>query len=254
MYYMTAHLIPSNPHCSPNTGVPILQTKETEALRGWCHYLDYTAGISRIWILICFQILAAPVHALRQHVCCFHRELISPSLPWTLQFCIPLIHEGRKEGLEILEPYLNSIPKSPETLAALSADGSERCLAKEEGGRLGFGRGTGDALQRFSRGRWPPSQLSNRSERLEEGLVSGPVTCPRMNVLAKGILAAWQLQWKVSFSAWGGWGSLSQGLRLQVRVWLRPHAPLSKGEGEPGTFWACTVCGTRTPQSQGGLK
>lgn len=28
VYYMTAHLIPSNPHCSPNIGVPILQTKK----------------------------------------------------------------------------------------------------------------------------------------------------------------------------------------------------------------------------------
>lgn len=59
MYYTTAHLIPSNPRCSPNR-CSHFTDKETEALRAGVTYLGRTAGISRIWILIWFQILPAP--------------------------------------------------------------------------------------------------------------------------------------------------------------------------------------------------
>lgn len=89
----------------------------------------------------------------------------------------------RKEGPAILELSLNSIPQTPETLAAPSADGSERCLAKEEGGRLGVGRGIQGAscslpYRDSPREGGPPSQLSSRSERQEEDLVSGQSPVP----------------------------------------------------------------------------
>lgn len=146
----------------------------------------------------------------------------------------------RKEGLEILEPYLNSIPSHLKPwlpcwlMAVRDAWPRKRVAAWDLGGEY---RGCPTEILQGKVASIPAEQQER-----EAGGGPGvwPVTCPRMNVLAQGHPDAWQLQWKVSFSAWGGWGSLSQGPPSPgSSLASSSHAPLSKGKGEPAIFWAC---------------